>query len=59
MGSRILTEKLNKKICNIDFKNYGSHSDEKCNLPYLTVAVAMGMQKKEIDIFLDKLGQSF
>lgn len=43
MGSRILTEKLNKKICNIDFKNYGSHSDEKCNLPYLTVAVAMGM----------------
>lgn len=27
MGSRILTDKKGKKVCGIEFKNYGSHSD--------------------------------
>lgn len=45
MGSRILTKKNVKKVCGLEFYNYGAHSNEYQNLPFITVAVAIGMQK--------------
>ncbi|EAR84373.1 O-phosphoseryl-tRNA(Sec) selenium transferase (macronuclear) [Tetrahymena thermophila SB210] len=58
MGSRILSNQT-KSVCGIKFKNYGSHSDSFTYLPYMTIACAIGMEKKEIDQFLLKLEDSF
>lgn len=58
MGSRILTEKVGKKICGIEFQNYGSNLENYSNLPYITMAVAIGMKKEEIDIYINKLEDS-
>ena len=43
MGSRILGNVKNKKVCGLEFKNYGTHSNDYPNLPYMTVACAIGM----------------
>lgn len=58
MGSRILSDSA-KKVCGINFKNYGSHSDSFTYLPYMTAACAIGMKKSEIDTFIMKLEESF
>lgn len=57
MGSRILTTKPGKKVCGIEFKNYGSNSENYPNLPYITCAIAIGMERQEVDIFLEKLSE--
>ena len=43
MGSRILGNVKNKKVCGLEFKNYGTHSNDYPNLPYMTAACAIGM----------------
>lgn len=58
MGSRILSDN-SKKVCGINFLNYGSHSDKYPFLPYLTAACAIGMSKQEIDAFIEKLEETF
>lgn len=59
MGSRVLTKKEKKKFCGIEFSNYGSHIENYSELPYMTVACAIGMKKEEIDEFIKKLEESF
>ena len=54
-GLRVVGESVPKAISNIEFKNYGSHSEGYSNLPYFTVAAAIGMEKGEIDKFLERL----
>ena len=44
MGCRILCLSETKKIGTNLFKNYGIHIDNYEFLPYLTVAIVIGMQ---------------
>lgn len=52
-GSRVVVSGVSKTICGVKFNDFGAHI---CNYPfdYLTVAVAVGVQKEEIDRFLCK-----
>jgi len=59
MGSRIITDSMAKSQCGLEFSNYGSHINNYPNLPYMTVACAIGMTKEEIDIFIIKLDECF
>ena len=59
MGSRILTDRMKKIQCGIEFKNYGSHIDNYSNMPYMTIACSIGIQRNEIDQFFVKLNESF
>ena len=54
-GLRVLKESPEKEIAGIKFKNYGSHSDNYSHLPFFTVAAAIGVKQKEIDLFLKRL----
>lgn len=58
MGSRSIVESNTKEICGLKFKNYGSSIDNYPNLPYFTVASAIGMEKKEIEAFILKLDEN-
>jgi O-phospho-L-seryl-tRNASec:L-selenocysteinyl-tRNA synthase len=54
MGSRVVGFK-DKEVCGINFKNYGAEIDNYSELPYITAAAAMGITKKEIDVFVERL----
>ncbi|KYR00610.1 O-phosphoseryl-tRNA(Sec) selenium transferase [Tieghemostelium lacteum] len=58
-GSRVVEINNQKKnISSIDFLNYGSHIDHY-PFSYLTVACAIGIQKEEIDLFIERLDKLF
>ena len=57
-GLRVLKPSTGSKVAGIEFKNYGSHSDNYTYLPYFTVAAAIGGTKKEIDIFTKRLDEA-
>lgn len=59
MGSRVIGLSNAKNVCGIKFKNYGSHIDEYPEIPYMTAACSVGLTKKEIDWFIERLGESF
>ena len=46
----------NKNVGGVEFKNFGSHSNEY-PYPYLTAAAAIGITKTEIDIFIKRLSK--
>jgi len=56
-GSRVIDLTSNKKnqVANIEFNNYGSHIDNYPHGSYLTIACAIGIEKQEIDIFIQRL----
>jgi len=54
-GLRVLKKTADKEVAGINFKNYGSHSDNYSHLPYFTVAAAIGGKRKELEIFLKRL----
>lgn len=54
-GLRVVGESSAKTVSNLEFKNYGSHCEEYPNLPYFTVAAAIGMQTEEINKFMERL----
>ncbi|KAF2071004.1 hypothetical protein CYY_007680 [Polysphondylium violaceum] len=56
-GSRVIDLSSNKKntVANIEFNNYGSHTDHYPPGSYLTIACAIGIEKQEIDIFIQRL----
>jgi len=58
MGTRVTGFK-DKDVCGFKFKNYGAGMDNYGNLPFITAAASMGLTKKEVDIFLDRLVSSF
>ncbi|CAK88142.1 unnamed protein product (macronuclear) [Paramecium tetraurelia] len=58
MGSRVITNKKNKVVCGIEFKNYGSHCDNYFT-PYITVACAIGLTKQEIDTFVQEFEKAY
>lgn len=45
-------------MCGITFKNYGAHIDDY-EFPYLTASCTIGITKKEIDVFLERLHKVF
>ncbi|KAM3136111.1 hypothetical protein pb186bvf_011733 [Paramecium bursaria] len=66
MGARVVTNKKPKIVGGIEFQNYGSHCgisiyqiQDQYFAPYLTVACAIGMTRKEIDKFLIKFKESY
>lgn len=52
-GSRVVPKNAQKTIEGYSFTGYGSHCDDY-PYPYLTVAVAVGMDRDECDIFLKR-----
>ena len=54
MGARVVS-KNTQKVEGIQFSNYGSHTENYPDLPYITVAAAIGSTRQEIDEFLDIL----
>lgn len=46
-GVRVV-EEGKKTVCGVEFKNYGSHTENYSKLPYLTFAVAIGSKKEEV-----------
>jgi len=57
-GSRVVNPKEVRKINNVTFTGYGSHSNNY-PFPYLTVAAAIGVNKTEIDQFIFRLDKTF
>ena len=53
-GTRVLDPAATKSVAGIAFKGYGSHCDSYPT-PYLTAAVAIGMQRWEVDTFIHRL----
>ena len=47
-----------KKICGIEFQNYGSHSQNYPFLPYITLAAAIGIEEEEIDGMISRLEEN-
>ena len=60
-GARVVGAKSQKKqetVAGIEFTNYGAHYDEySCD--YLTIAAALGCNKRDIDLCIDKLRVCF
>ena len=53
-GVRVVVSGEVKSISEVEFKNFGSHSnDYPCS--YLTAASAIGIHKKDIDLFIKRL----
>ena len=52
MGARVVSN-TDLKLEGILFKNYGSHCEAYPDLPYITVASAIGSSRKEIDEFIE------
>lgn len=54
MGARICTKKLElKEIGSLKFENYGGHvNGDYLGFPYVTVAVAIGSERDELEYFL-------
>ena len=59
MGSRVIGHSNEKKVCGFTFKNYGASINEYPEIPYMTAACSVGLTKKEVDWFLERLGDSF
>lgn len=60
MGHRVLAESAKiTKIGENSFTNYGSHCPKYAYLPYITFACAVGTKKEEIDLFFERLLQSW
>lgn len=53
-GTRVITSFETKTMKEYKFQCWGSHTSI-CSTPYLTAAVALGIRKDEIDIFIAKL----
>ena len=49
MGSRVVSKSMDKDIFGHKFKNYGSHHENYENLPYFTIAIAIGIVDKELN----------
>ena len=47
-GVKVMTGVKPKKVCGIEFNNYGSHTEKYSHLPYMTFAVAIGCKKDEV-----------
>lgn len=58
MGARVVFNSK-KEINGLTFSNYGSHAETYPELPYITVACAIGSEKRDIDVFVQKLEQGF
>lgn len=58
MGARVVANSK-KEIGGLIFSNYGSHAEDYPELPYITVACAIGSEKRDIDVFLNKLESNF
>lgn len=54
MGARVVSLNDTKSIGSYKFKNWGSHYSDT-NVPYLTAAAGIGIDKTEIDEFIAKL----
>lgn len=57
-GTRVITTFETKTMGEYKFKCWGSHTSI-CSTSYLTAAVALGIRKDEIDIFIAKLDKIF
>eukprot|EP00039_Didymoeca_costata_P007386 m.99126 g.99126 ORF g.99126 m.99126 type:complete len:473 (-) comp13666_c0_seq3:83-1501(-) len=53
-GTRVVLTNEKKTIADHKFQGYGAHLDEY-TCPYLTAAAAIGMDKDEVDVFVDRL----
>jgi O-phospho-L-seryl-tRNASec:L-selenocysteinyl-tRNA synthase len=53
-GVRIVDPKDVKEVCGIKFTSYGSHIND-FPTPYLNVAAAIGMTKRDVDLFIQRL----
>ena len=53
-GTRVVTTTGSKSVAGLSFPGYGAHADAY-TVPYITAAAAMGMQKSEVDIFVQRL----
>lgn len=53
-GTRVVTTTGSKSVAGLSFPGYGAHADAY-TVPYITAAAAMGMQKGEVDIFVQRL----
>lgn len=58
MGARIITLGKEKNIEGYKFMNYGSHINNYNQLPYFTIAAAIGMKQGEINMLCEKLEES-
>ena len=57
-GARLIYRSSKSTVVNgYTFVNWGSHHDQYPYMPYLTVAVAIGMTEHEIHRFVDELGK--
>ncbi len=61
MGARVVIKNENaKKIGNHEFKNYGGHTDDYPELfPYITLAVAIGSTRTELENFIIKFKKTY
>ncbi len=53
-GTRVVTTTGSKSVAGMSFPGYGAHADAY-TVPYITAAAAMGMQKSEVDTFVQRL----
>eukprot|EP00033_Pygsuia_biforma_P002973 GCRY01003274.1.p1 GENE.GCRY01003274.1~~GCRY01003274.1.p1 ORF type:complete len:655 (-),score=182.86 GCRY01003274.1:388-2352(-) len=53
-GARVISGTDVKAIGPLTFPQFGTHTSAAINIPYLTFACAIGMQKKEVDVFIRK-----
>ena len=53
-GTRVVTTTGSKSVAGLSFPGYGAHADAY-TVPYITAAAAMGMQKSEVDVFVQRL----
>lgn len=54
-GARIITTTELKTIEEYKFKGFGCHTSNSNNIPYITCAASIMMQKEEVDNFIEKL----
>lgn len=55
---RVVPKGAEKVVSDIHFTGYGSHVNEY-HCAYLTVAAALGVTKREIDVFVERLHNVF
>lgn len=55
-GTRVVIPGEGKTVAGHDFIGYGSHVDAYPT-PYLTAAAAIGMQRQEVDVFVERLSK--
>lgn len=55
-GTRVVISGEKKTVAGQDFVGYGSHTDAY-HTPYLTAAAAIGMERQEVDVFIERLSK--